>query len=265
MLEATGLFLGHNKEANNESIFFQNIDRWLISQSGGSWENPAPIRYLLENRQIRALTVDYIRRYLIDSPRVISYLGWKKYMQYRSLFNLPVPWGWKCPWTTFTLPLWLDVFPRAKVIHIERHGVDVANSLRKRTLGTLERTRAQNLYYKLRFLHWIKPKAGGFMQDMRCATLEGGLSVWEEYVAEARAHVRELGERAMEVRYEDLLAEPVQRIGELLAFCDISPSAALLAKAAGLVRRERAYAYRSSQELNAFARGVAERLQAQNY
>ena len=91
------------------------------------------------------------------------------------------------------------------------------------------------------------------------------MSVWEEYVAEARAHVRELGERAMEVRYEDLLAEPVQRIGELLAFCDISPSAALLAKAAGLVRRERAYAYRSSQELNAFARGVAERLQAQNY
>ncbi|HMD84918.1 MAG TPA: sulfotransferase [Terriglobia bacterium] len=265
MLEATGLFLGHKKEGNNESLFFLEIDRWLISQSGASWENPAPIRYLLENRQIRAMTVDYMRRYLIDSPRVISFLGWKNYLQHRSLFKMPAPWGWKCPWTTFTLPLWRDLFPNAKVLHIYRHGVDVANSLRKRTLGTLEQTPAQDLYYKLRFLHWMKPKAGGFIQGMRCATLEGGLSLWEEYVAEARAHVRELGEQAIEVRYEDLLAEPVRRLGDLVEFCGIPPSAALLAKATALVRKQRAYAYRSSPELNAFAHGVAERLQAQNY
>jgi hypothetical protein len=75
MLEAAGLFLGHRKEGNNESLFFLNIDKWLISQSGASWENPAPIRYLLENRQIRAMTADYMQRYLLDSPRVISFLG----------------------------------------------------------------------------------------------------------------------------------------------------------------------------------------------
>jgi len=265
MLEAMGLFLGHKKEGNNESFFFQYIDRWLISQSGGSWTHPAPIRYLLENRQIRAMTVDYMRRYLLDSPRVISYLGWKKYLQHRSLFNMPAPWGWKCPWTTFTLPLWLDVFPNAKVIHIYRHGVDVANSLRKRTLRALEPTPARTLYHRLRFLHWMRPKAGGFIGSMRCATLEGGLSLWEEYVAEARTHVRELGERAIEVRFEDLLAEPIARMGDLAEFCGIAPSAALLGKAAGLARKERAYAYRSSPELNAFARGVAERLHAQNY
>jgi len=265
MLEATGLFLGHQKEGNNESVFFLEIDRWLISQAGASWENPAPIRYLLENRRLRAMTADYMRRYLIDSPRVTSFLGWKKYLQYRALSNLPPPWGWKCPWATFTLPLWLDVFPNAKVIHIYRHGVDVANSLRKRTLRGLERTWAQDLYYKLRFLHWIKPKVGGFISGMRCATLEGGLSIWEEYVAQARAHVRELGERAIEVKYEDLLEEPVPRLGDLVEFCGVSPNAALLAKAAALVKKQRAYAYRSSPELMAFARGAAERLQAQNY
>ncbi len=265
MLEATGLFLGHQKEGNNESLFFLDIDRWLMSQSGASWENPAPIRYLLENREIRAMTVDYMRRYLIDSPRAISFLGWKEYLQHRALSNLPAPWGWKCPWTTFTLPLWLDVFPDAKVIHIYRHGVDVANSLRNRTLRALERNWARKLYYRLKLLHWMRPKAGGFISGMRCATLEGGLSLWEEYVAEARAHVRELGARAVEVRYEDLLAEPVGRIGSLVEFCGIPANPALLRKAAALVRKERAYAYRSSPELSSFARGVAERLQAQNY
>jgi hypothetical protein len=111
----------------------------------------------------------------------------------------------------------------------------------------------------------MKPKAGGFINGMRCATLEGGLSLWEEYVTEARAHVRELGERAIEVRYEDLLVEPVRRIEALVEFCGIPASAALLGKAAALVRKERAYAFRSNPELNSFARSVAERLQAQNY
>jgi hypothetical protein len=265
MLEATGLFVGHKKDRNHEAIFFLLIDKWLMSQASASWENPAPIRYLLENRQTRSMTVDYLRRYLLASPRVVSYMGWKNYLQHRSLSNMPNPWGWKCPLTTFTLPLWLDIFPNAKVIHVYRHGVDVASSLRKRTLLSMERTSGQNLYYKLKFLHWMRPKVGGFIGGMRCATLEGGLSVWEEYVSEARAHSRDLGKRAIEVRYENLLAEPIGTIGNLVEFYGASPSAALLAKAATLVQKERAYAYRSCPELNSFARGVTERLQAQNY
>ena len=265
MLEATGLFVGHKKDRNHEAVFFLLIDKWLMSQSGGSWENPAPIRYLLENQEVRAMTVDYLRRYLIDSPRLVSYLGWKNYLQYKSLSNMPTPWGWKCPLTTFTLPLWLELFPNAKVIHVYRQGVDVANSLRKRTIRCLERTPGQDLYYGLKFLHWMRPKTGGFIGGMRCATLDGGLSLWEEYVSEARTHIRELGERAIEVRYEDLLAEPIRMVSDLVRFCGASPSAAALAKAATLVQKDRAYAYRSCPELNSFARGVAERLRAQNY
>jgi hypothetical protein len=265
ILEATGLFLGHKKDSNHEAVFFLLIDKWLMSQAGGSWQNPAPIRYLSENQKLRAMTVDYLRRYLLASPRVVSYMGWKNYLQHGSLSNMPKPWGWKCPITTFTLPLWLDIFPNAKVIHVYRHGVDVASSLRKRTLLSMERTSGQNLYYKLKFLHWMRPKVGGFIGGMRCATLEGGLSLWEEYVSEARAHIRDLGERTIEVRYEDLLDQPIRMIGDLVEFCGASPSAAVLAKAAALVRKERAYAHRSCPELNAFARGVAERLHAQNY
>lgn len=265
ILEATGVFVGHKKEPNHEAVFFYWIEQWLMSQSGASWDNPAPVHYLLGNQQIRTMTADYMRRYLIDSPRLISYLGWKRYWRYKLLSNVPMPWGWKCPLSTFTLPLWHDIFPHAKVIHVYRHGVDVAHSLRKRTLQGLQRTWGQDLYYKLKCLHWMRPKSGGFIGGMRCANLEGGLSLWEEYVSEARTHIRELGVRAVEVKYEELLVDPVRIVGNLSEFCNVKASAAVVRNAATLVRKERAYAYRSSPELSSFARGVAERLQAQNY
>lgn len=265
MLEAAGLFAGEKKDSNHEALFFLNLDRWLMSQTGGSWDNPGPIRWLIQNQTIRAMTVDYLRRYLLQSPRVVSYLGWTKYRQYRSLFNLPFRWGWKCPLTTFTLPLWLDVFPNAKIVHIYRHGVDVASSLRKRTIAGLRQNAFQKLYYKLPFLHWIRPKTGGFVQGIRCTSLEGGLSLWEEYLATAREHLRQSPSRAIEVKYEDLLASPVKTLEELMTFCEMPTSVDRLSKAALLIKKERAYAYRSSAELNVFASGIADRLQQQNY
>jgi hypothetical protein len=41
-------------------------------------------------------------------------------------------WGWKDPRNSITLPVWLKLFPDARVIHIVRNGVDVAESLYRR-------------------------------------------------------------------------------------------------------------------------------------
>ena len=263
-LEAAGLYAGRTGD-NHEAVFFYRIDQWLMLQSGASWENPEPTRYLLENKQIRTMTADYIRRYVLGSPRVISFMGWKKYLQHRTPFNLPMPWGWKCPLGTYTLPIWLDIFPSAKVIHIYRHGLDVANSLRERTLQDLKRTPGQELYYKARFLHWMRPKVGGFINGMRCATLEGGFSLWEEYLSEAHRHTQRLGSQATEIKYEGFLSEPYGGLKHLAHFCGLQVSDKAVKRAAGQVKQERAYAYRGNPELRLFADRVAERLAAQNY
>ena len=60
---------------------------------------------------------------------IAGFLGWKRYLAYRSLERFDQPWGWKDPRNVFTLPLWLRVFPEAKIIYIVRNGVDVAASL----------------------------------------------------------------------------------------------------------------------------------------
>jgi hypothetical protein len=98
--------------------------------------------------------------------------------------SLNFPWGWKDPRSTFTLPLWLCLFPNAKIINIKRHGVDVAQSLRVRGwkgfLATTEK------YRKYKWIVPFRPKKLGFIESPRCAALEGGLSLWQEQFARPR-------------------------------------------------------------------------------
>ena len=265
LLEALGLFVGKEKEANHEALFFHKINEWLLSQSWGHWDHPEAIHELIANQEIRGLVMDYVGRYLMKSPRTIEFLGWKKYVRYRTPLNLDIPWGWKSPLNTYTLPLWQDLFPDAKVIHIYRHGVDVASSLRTRGRQDMRRTRLQDLYYHLTFLHWLRTKPGTFIDSVRCDSLEGGFSLWEEYLSEARRHVERLQDRALELRYEDFLSEPLPILKELALFCGLSTNAELLAKAVELVKSDRAYAFCKKAELRLFASRVSERLSALNY
>jgi len=135
MLESLGLFLGKSKDENNEAVFFQSINDWLLRQTGGAWDNPAPFRYLLDSPDISQRTTDYIRRYLLTSPRAASYVGWFDYLRHRRLAPLARAWGWKDPRNTFTLPIWLDIFPEAKIIHLHRAGMDVSQFATPRPAG----------------------------------------------------------------------------------------------------------------------------------
>lgn len=262
MLEKLGLFVGWRKERNHEALFFLHLNEWLLRQSGGAWDHPAPIRYLLENKGVRTLVVDYIR-FLTKTPHVISFLGFPRYLRYRSPVNLDIPWGWKDPRNTFTLPLWLELFPEAKVIHIYRHGVDVAQSLRARCEKVL--ATSSRAYEKRKLVYWLRPKRGGFVDTFRCASLAGGFSLWEEYIREARAHVLALGKRATEVKYEDFLAKPHGTLNNLIEFVGLDVDDMAIQMVVEQVESRRAYAYRESAELRSFAERVAERLKIYGY
>ena len=208
------------------------------------------------------LVLDYIR-FRMRTPHAVSFLGLAAYLRYRSITNMQQPWGWKDPRNTYTLPIWLDVFPHAKVVHVYRHGVDVAHSLRVRQNKRIATARAR--FSRLKPVYVFYSKRGGFSETLRCKTLEGGLSLWEEYMAEARTHVRSLGERAVEVKYEDFLAEPLAVLRTLAQFCGLDVSDAKLAAAAGQVEKGRAFTYRTDPALKAFADGAAGRLGKYGY
>jgi hypothetical protein len=265
LLERMGLFVGARKDVNYEAVFFHRINQWLISQAGGSWDHPELLYDVMANEEIRQLITDYAKRYLLRSPRTISFLGWRKYLLYRSPLALEIPWGWKSPLNTYTLPLWLDLFPNARVLHIYRHGVDVAQSLRARGRREMHRGRLQDIYYLLPFLHWLRPKPGKFIDSVRCDSLEGGLSLWEDYLEEARTNMSGFNGRTMELKYEDFLSEPIGHLKKLAQFCTLSCDETAVEQVSKGVKTERAYAYRKQLELRAFSERTAERLRRRGY
>ncbi len=262
VLEELGLFTGRKKQHNHETLFFMNINDWLLHQSCASWDYPEPFHFLLENKEIRTLAADYMRS-MVRIPAVASFLGWRKCLSYRSLFNLNFPWGWKDPRNTYTLPLWLELFPDARVIHIHRNGIDVANSLNMREQRAFENKRSR--YLARRAFYRVRPKRGGFTDSIRCTSLEGAFSLWEEYLNEAKKHVAALGSRALVIKYEELVSSPNGLLRQLAGFCELEVSDRDIQRASGLIKKDRAYAYRENPELLAFAEKVGDRLTAQDY
>ncbi|MFP3901997.1 MAG: sulfotransferase [Acidimicrobiia bacterium] len=261
-LEAAGLFLGWRQvPRHQEAKFFLRLNMWMMLQSSAGWEAPEGVRHLVERPVARQTVVEYLR-YALSSPLAVSYLGPARYGRYRSVARLPGAWGWKDPRTTFTLPLWLDVFPEARIVHVYRHGVDVAESLRVRQRlvegDSLERFRRR------RWRHMIRGGLSELTPGLRFESLDEGLSLWERYTCAAHEAVVQRGDRAFELRYEDFLAAPAESTAALARFCgleDVSRAADAVAR----VDASRAFAHRRSQDLRAFAERNAGRLGAFGY
>ena len=86
--------------------------------------------------------------------------------------------------------------------------------------------------------------------------------MWEQYVEKARQESAALGERALEVRYEDLLLQPERIVPAIANFCRVPVGDA--ASLDGL-EPSRAFAFRRDPELVAFARSMREVLARYGY
>lgn len=110
------------------------------------------------------------------------------------------------------------------MVHIYRHGMDVVNSLRVRRERDLSRLKEWHAWLKPFYWYYLMLKFIPTQRKLfylRCVSLEECFSMWEEYVHEARTHVRNLQDRATEVKYEDLLTEPNRVLKHLTDFCKL--------------------------------------------
>jgi hypothetical protein len=250
LLDEMGLFSGTRKDENNEALFFQEINVWLLGQCGARWDMPAASTYLWKHEKALPWIESYIES-LIHSPRSIKFLGLQRYLA-GGMKSLDSPWGWKDPRNTFTLPMWLRIFPQAKVISIERNGVDVAQSLRAREVKELDR--AADAFTRYRPFMFLRPKGGGFGESPRCALLDGGFSLWKEYVAQARAMIERLPpDRSLALRYEDVLESPLKYLRETAEFCGLNVSDQRLQEVVAGIKADRANSYMSAADLRQFA------------
>lgn len=251
LLDDLGLFSGVIKDKNNEAIFFQQLNKWLLSQCGGRWDMPRAMEYLWNQEELLSWNERYLR-YQLESLRSIQFLGIKRFFLDKSIMALNQAWGWKDPCNTITLPMWLRLFPEAKVLYIERHGVDVAQSLLLRSKrGFAHATRKFLVHNKIAQLY---PKRRGFVESPRCTTLEGGFSLWREYVDQASVLFKTIPHnRVLKIRYENLLEQPNQYLQDCAKFCGMGVSVKKLDSIVQVIQRNKAYSYRQNAELLKFA------------
>jgi hypothetical protein len=262
LLESLGLFIGVNKDNNDEADYFQRMNEWTLKQAAGAWDSPEKIDELLANKEVLDLVLDYWQ-FSLHSPRQVFFLGWQRYLQGQRLAAMTTPWGWKDPRNTYTLPLWLTIFPNAKVIHIYRNGIDVAQSLRVRWYKDLETV--QKRYQRQKFMFAAIPKLRTFPLSVRCSDLEQGFKLWESYLERAQTHVKALGERALEIRYEEFVLNPLGQLRTLAAFCELPVEEATLEQITSEVKNSRGQAYKKNPELLAFSKAVNKRLERHGY
>ena len=229
LLDHLGLFQGSELQEDHESIWFLDMNDLLLRRVNAAWDHPSPIRGFLQNPSAFDLTRKCLEEDLA-SKQTRAFLGRRRALRSGTLVEHDEPWGWKDPRTIFTLPLWLALFPGAKLLYIVRNGIDVARSLRVREQAELDRRVAE---------FDARPAAGsrtrlrraGFKGSARCLTLAGGFSLWEEYVEEAERRLATVQNERIVVSFEKFVADPLAHLPALAKFCGVEASDAALRKA----------------------------------
>lgn len=262
LLDVLGLFLGKYKDENHESRLFISINDWFLRVAGGAWDNPKAIDRLLMNHEARRALLKHTIK-TMDSLHRIRYSGFKNFYFYKKSIGYSIPWGWKDPRNTITLPLWLELFPEAKIIHVCRHGVDVAHSLYVRQGLWLNRARTPDIYRRAKYI--VRPFGGIYLRSVGFQEHTEGLRLWNLYMQRARASMILLKNQAIEIRYEDLLEASEKTVQRLNDFCQLKNNNQKISEALKIIRPSKAFAHKKNRDLVLVAAENAELLKKFGY
>jgi hypothetical protein len=192
LLTRCGVYLGGTwVDENHESIFFTRANRAMLG------EGP----YLLYDYGWTAPKSDAF----IQARRGHAERAARRPEAFFSGRGSETVWGWKDPRNSLTLPVWLSIYPNAKVLHVLRDGRAAALSLADR--DDLDPSFA--------------------------------LALWGHYAERAERALAGLPQsRRATVRFEDLTASPAAVVEELCRFAGV-PVPGDLDAVASLVKRER--------------------------
>jgi len=178
ILHRNGVFMQANMPHHESKFFTIKINDEMIMGGGANWANN-PIMPVAE-----------VMAKLDDVRKQVERKALVKYME--AGYDGHSPWGFKDPRTCVTLPLYLEIFPNAQLLHIIRDEKDVAISLAA-----------------------SDKKGLGIISD-----LDFWMDLQRQYVGRAR----EFGTRHKhyhELRYEDFCRHPVEVMKEVFAYLNL--------------------------------------------
>ncbi|MDX8389874.1 MAG: sulfotransferase [Mariprofundaceae bacterium] len=244
-LTELGLFAGYDLEPNAEARYFLNLNEEMLAMTGARWDAPDSMLRVLQEPGLVNWFASWLDQRMsgFDTCLYLSKPGW---WRYRDIRNYPKPWGWKDPRNTLMLPIWLKLFPEAKIIHVVRHAVDVAASLRVRERKLLKRT----LMTEHIGSNWA-------VTSPRCLDLQHGFDLWEQYMSAGCTALAEVpGEQCFTLTFEDWLAQPLEYLHKLNEWLGLTADEEQVQKVSDSLRVERRFAFSQDEELLQFARTV---------
>ena len=242
ILENSGVFLGNNKDINNEALFFQKINTWVMRQVYASWDNPEPILHMNQNE------LNYLKKIClgkIQGMQTYSFLGLQRFLRSNKLTDINTRWGWKDPRNTFTLPIWKSIFPDSRIIHIYRNPVDVANSLKYRA-GNKELFNSKMSFKNYIKIFLLSGKITGY-RSIKVRNLYDSYLLWSSYVRRAFEY-----NNIMHVKYEELLDNPNKILNSLFEYLDIEINENMISDYSSRFNKDRKYAFLKDDKLCSF-------------
>jgi len=244
-IRESGVFIGKKNKMgpNSEAFFFQRINEWLLFQKGASWDctNNLKFRTKFTNNNL----VEVVKNRLQSNIHTRNYLDFKNLVSNGNLLECNFKWGWKDPKTTLLLDVWSEIFPNAKVVHIYRNPIDVANSLVKRE-QLLEKKFKRNWRIKKR--EFLLSKKPNYNQSVRITKLSEGIKLWEDYINHSLQSELYF-KNVIHIGYEDFLLNPKNTLQELSGFLKIKVDNNLIESITSKINPERAFAFKKDPEL----------------
>ncbi len=244
LLKELGLFVGKDLDPFNlhESMYFISINDWLLYQSNASWDNVYNYQFMDEFMFEKAIPI--VQGELAGKRRK-KYLGRSQNSKVKNIGDLDIPWGWKDPRTTITIDVWKRIFPHAKILHIYRNPIDVAQSLRERELMIREHAKLKFFVKILKFLDYKTVQT----LSPRMLHLEEGVKLWEVYVRKALSLTDTYRDDVMHIRYEDFLETPAPILKTVTDFIQLPAEMPTIEKAVEHIDASRKFAFLKNEEL----------------
>ncbi len=245
-LQQAGLFMGEDRDPNDESLFFLEFNNWILEQVHATWDFPEPYEYA--NDTIKKYIID-IYKARVKSKAIQKYWGIKKYIKYTKLQAINIPWGWKDPRNSLTIDIWKSIYPNAKIIHIYRNPIDVAYSLKQRALEEEHNFIKQKNFNpkKYQLLERNLRYTGSF----RIMDMQHGYELWKHYVSKSMKEMQ-----ALHIKYEELLSHPKDQLTSIFNYLGIDVSQEQTISFSQSFNQNRKYAFINNKELVDFYKSI---------
>jgi curved DNA-binding protein CbpA len=239
ILQKLGVCMGKDIIAHEESHEFQKMNTELFELFHASWDWPSALN---EFKNLDASVKNRILQNLfkkISAKAFMKVYGVDVFNNYDSIFAKRYKikrFGWKDPKNTYTLPIWLKLFPQAKVINIYRNGIDVASSLKIREQSRIKAGFKDNL-----------------LLSFRCLSLYGGFSLWTEYVKKTSRYYHLLSDdRFLSLSYESLIDNSYVELIKIANFLGVKKDKEYILELSNTLHKDRAYSFLRNKSLIEF-------------